>query len=386
MSGAAERAVTAFRAGLGRPPALLARAPGRVNLIGEHVDYSDGFVLPAAIDREVAVAASPGSAGQLTARAVDLAQEDRFDPSEPFAHRPGWSGYVRGVVAVLGEAGYPVGPANLAIAGDVPRGAGLSSSAALEVAVARALLALAGRALPDLELARLCRRAEVEKVGVACGIMDQCAAILGRAGHAVLLDCRSLDYQRIPVPPGVALVVCDSGTRRNLQDSAFNQRFRECREASERLGVASLRDVPVEHLEERLQSLPEPLRRRARHVVREIDRTVRAARALEQGDLTALGRHMDASHTGLRDDYQVSTAELDALVGIARAIPGVYGSRMSGAGFGGCTLSLVSETALPEFPERVREGYRGATGREATVFVCRPSDGASVRELGDPGR
>lgn len=378
MPSAAERAVAGFRDGFGRDPSLLARAPGRVNLIGEHVDYSEGFVLPAAVDRDVCVAAAPAVAGLVRARAADLDEADAFDPSEPFAPLPGWRGYLRGVVAVLVEAGLPVGAADLVVAGDVPRGAGLSSSAALEVAIARALLALAGRSLPGLELARLCRRAETEKVGVSCGIMDQCASVFGRAGHALLLDCRSLEIRPIPIPAGAALVVCDTGTRRSLQSSAFNQRFEECRQASARLGVPSLRDVPGEGLDARLADLPEPLRRRARHVVREIARTLDAARALERGDLPALGRLMDASHAGLRDDYEVSTAELDALVLAARAIPGVYGSRMSGGGFGGCTLSLVDEQALPGFPALVRDAYRGAAGRTAEVFVCRPSDGATV--------
>lgn len=378
MTVAAERAVEAFRAGFGRHPTLLSRAPGRVNLIGEHVDYSDGFVLPLAIDRVVVVAAAPGRGSLLRIRAADLSETDSFDPIAPFTPTPGWRGYARGVAAVLLEAGILPGPADLAIAGDIPRGAGLSSSAALEVALARALLALAGVSLPDLELARLCRRAEVEKVGVACGIMDQCASILGREGCALLLDCRSLESRPIAVPPAAVIVVSDTGTRRSLQSSAFNERFRECAEASAALGVASLRDVAEAELDSLLPQLEEPLRRRARHVVREIARTLRTAAALERGDLAAVGGYINASHQGLRDDYEVSTPELDALVAAARQAPGVYGSRMSGGGFGGCTLSLVAEGAATEFSARVADSYHRTTGREANSFVVRPSAGATV--------
>ncbi|HTL04206.1 MAG TPA: galactokinase [Gemmatimonadales bacterium] len=381
MPTAAERAVAAFRAGFGRDPTLRARAPGRVNLIGEHVDYSDGFVLPLAIDRAVVVAAAPGATPALRAHVADLTERDSFDPAAPFQAAGGWRDYIRGVAAVLREAGIAVPPADLAIAGDVPRGGGLSSSAALEVAVARALLALAGASLDPLELARLCRRAEVEKVGVACGIMDQCASILGREGFAILLDCRSLAVRPIPLPAEAVLVVSDSGTRRSLQSSAFNQRFRECAEASALLGVAALRDVPIEALDRLLPSLPEPLRRRTRHVVQEIARTLETAAALEQGDLAAVGRFMNGSHQGLRDDYEVSTPELDALVAAARAQPGVYGSRMSGGGFGGCIISLVSRDTLEGFAERVAEQYRGVTGREAKSFAVRPSAGAGVDAL-----
>jgi len=381
MPTAAERAVAAFRAGFGREPTLRARAPGRVNLIGEHVDYSDGFVLPLAIDRAVVVAAAPGATSALRAHVADLAERDSFDAAAPFQAAAGWRDYVRGVAAVLREAGIAVPPADLAIAGDVPRGGGLSSSAALEVAVARALLALAGASLDPLELARLCRRAEVEKVGVACGIMDQCASILGREGFAILLDCRSLAVRPIPMPAEAVLVVSDSGTRRSLQSSAFNQRFRECAEASALLGVAALRDVPFGALDRLLPSLPEPLRRRTRHVVQEIARTLQTAAALEQGDLAAVGRFMNGSHQGLRDDYEVSTPELDALVAAARAQPGVHGSRMSGGGFGGCIISLVSRDTLEGFAERVAEQYRGVTGREAKSFAVRPSAGADVDAL-----
>jgi galactokinase len=383
---AAERASAALRDALGRDSMLLARAPGRVNVIGEHVDYNGGYVLPIAIDRDVSVAASQRDDGVIRVLAADLGEIVTIELAELHAGRPGqgtvaprgWSDYVRGVAAVLIEEGIELRGADLAVAGDVPPGVGLASSAALEVACAHGLLQLAGVTLPPERIATLCRRAEVEWAGVSCGIMDQFIAVLGRAEHALFLDCRSLAYEHVRIPAGVRLIATYSGQRRGLQDSAFNERVRECREAAQLLGVGELRDVSPDYFAARESELPQPLRRRARHVVLEIERTRQAAQALREGDAARVGELMVASHAGLRDDYQVSTPDLEALVECALRLDGVLGSRISGAGFGGCTITLVEDAAVDAFAREIPIAYRRASGREATVYVCRAANGAAA--------
>lgn len=378
--GAQERALAAFRAELRAEPAIVARAPGRVNLIGEHVDYNDGFVLPAAIDRDVVVVAAPRPDREIHVLAVDRGEEDRFTPLERFPRGAGWSSYVRGVIRVLAETGVKIGGTNLAIAGDIPIGAGLSSSAAIEVAVARALLALVKRDLPDLQLVELCHRAESEFAGVDCGIMDQFVSVFAAADQALFLDCRHLEYVHLPIPAEYRLVATDSGIRRDLRASGYNERVRECYAAARALGVRALRDMEPHELADREKELVEPLRRRARHVVSEIRRTRLAARALERGDLEHFGFLMRESHQSLREDFEVSTPEIDVLVGVAGLVSGVVGTRLSGAGFGGCTVSIVHEDAIPEFLERVPKEYAARTAREAVVHVCRASPGAGASD------
>ena len=294
---------------------------------------------------------------------------------------PGWVSYVLGVAKVLDRVGIRMPGADIALAGDVPQGAGLSSSAALEVASARALLALTGALLPDLEVVEICHRAETQWAGVNCGVMDQFASVYGRPGHAIFLDCRSLDCIGVPIPEEARLVAADSGVRRGLADSAYNERVRECDEAAYRLGVRKLRDIGFDEFFSREEELPDPVRRRARHVVTEIERTREAAAALDAGALWRVGRAINESHESLRLDYEVSTPELDALVHAARAVTGVYGSRLSGAGFGGCTLSLVAADSLPAFLEQVPAAYRAATGRETALHVLKPAAGATVLDL-----
>ncbi|MBI4408294.1 MAG: galactokinase [Gemmatimonadetes bacterium] len=378
---AAVRAHLAFRETFGGEPELLARAPGRINLIGEHVDYNGGLVLPTAIDRDVVVAASRRRGRWIRAVAADLKAHDAFALDGQADAGSGWTSYLRGISALLPQSDIILPGADLAIAGDVPRGAGLASSAAFEVACATAFLALADETLPGPDLARLCRRAETEWAGVPCGIMDQFVAVLARKDHALFLDCRSLAFRHVAIPPGVRLIAADTGVRHELASSAYGARVQECRDAAERLGVAELRDVEPAELERKQGALPEPLLRRARFVVSEIERTRRAAEALAAGDLPLVGRLIDESHAGLRDQYEVSTPELDALVGAAREIDGVYGSRMVGAGFGGCTLSLVAEEAVPEFLRRVPAAYHEATGRTAALHVCRTHSGAGLLPL-----
>ena len=378
METAADRAADAFEWAYGTKPEITARAPGRINLIGEHVDYNDGFVLPAAIDLDVVVAASPRHDRRVRLIAADLDESASFNLDAPAARRASWASYVQGVAALTESVGVRLTGADLAVAGDVPRGAGLSSSAAFEVAIARALLAVGGRILPDMEIVEICHRAEREFAGVSCGVMDQFAAVFGRERHALFLDCRSLDCAPVPMPAETVLVATDSGTRRSLGLTAYNERVEQCEEAARLLGVRRLRDIRYDELEASMGRLPDLLARRARHVVSEIERTRQAAAALEAGATARIGRYMNESHVSLRDDYEVSTPQLDTLVALAQALPGVHGSRLSGAGFGGCTVSLVAAAAAAAFREQIPEAYRRETGQEATVYVLQPAAGASV--------
>ena len=370
-----------FELHYGIHPRLIVRAPGRVNLIGEHTDYNDGFVFPAAIDRATYVAARPRDDNKIHIFAVDLGDEDEFDLEQiEFSTAHSWSNYLRGVAKALLIAGHTLGGANMLITSDVPRGSGLSSSAALEVATGYTFQLLNRLNLLGEELALLAQGAENTFVGVQCGIMDQFISALGRQDHALLLDCRDLNYRPIPLPPDAKIVVCDSHMERSLAASAYNQRRKECDEAVRLFKqwhpkIIALRDITVEQFHAHEADLPEPVRARARHVITENDRAVRGAAALEAGDVTTFGQLMNESHVSLRDDYEVSIPEMDTLVAAAQRIPGCYGSRLTGAGFGGCTVSLVQEHQVEQFKRDVAAAYRAATGRETTIYVCRASDG-----------
>jgi galactokinase len=335
----------------------VARAPGRVNLIGEHTDYNDGFVLPVAIDRYTIVTAGDRHDRQMTVEATDLGESDSFD-LDAIERTGTWADYVRGVVGLLSLSH----GADLRIESDVPRGAGLSSSAALEVAVGRAL----SDDLPGTELALLAQRAENEFVGVKCGIMDQFTAANAREGHALLLDCRDLSHRHIAIPDHVAIVVCDSRMERRLAASGYNDRRAACEEAARQLGVGALRDANLEQV----ASLPAPLRKRARHVVSENERTLAAAAGLEVGDLEAVGRLMDESHVSMRDDYEIVPPELDQLAAAARAVDGCYGARLTGAGFGGSVVALVDAAAAGDV-------HAAAEVLRADVYTCTPATGAT---------
>ncbi len=381
------RAAQAFREAYGREPRLF-RAPGRVNLIGEHTDYNDGFVLPIALDRETMTAAGSRADRKLRARSLDPAslapagEAGEIDLDAPAARRGTWLDYVEGTARVLEERFGRVPGADLLVMGDVPVGAGLSSSAALEMAIATALASLAGWTLDRHALALAGQAAEHRFVGTRCGIMDQLVSMLGQAGHALLMDCRSLETRPIPLhPERASVLVFDSGVRHQHSSGEYNVRRAQCEEAVSRLAavlptVRALRDVTPDELERHAEVLPEPLRKRARHVVTETDRTVRAASALSRGDLSGFGGLMFASHRSLRDDFEVSLPELDALVQAAVSAPGVLGARMTGGGFGGCTVTLV---------ERGQEGAAGAAiakafatrfGRAPAWFLTHASDGA----------
>jgi len=378
-----EHLANAFAQRFGDPPPRVFRAPGRVNLIGEHTDYNDGFVLPMAIEHAIWVAARPRPDRQVQLHALDFAQDDAFslDTLQRSDQAP-WSNYVRGVAWALEGAGYVLGGMDAVIAGDVPIGAGLSSSAALEVATAVTLTTLSEVRLDRVRLALLCQRAENEFVGMRCGIMDQFISALGCREHALLIDCRSLEHRLVPIPAGVEVVIADTGKRRGLVDSEYNLRRAQCEEGVRLLrqllpGLRALRDVSPADLTRFADRLPPDVRRRCQHVVDENARTLKAVAALEAGDLIAFGILMDASHASLRDLYQVSCEELDAMVEVARGLEGCLGARMTGAGFGGCTVNLVRSERVEEFCRRLAEGYRRRTGLRPAVYVSRPADGAS---------
>lgn len=381
----AEQTLRAVFAGEFGRAARVFSAPGRVNLIGEHTDYNGGFVLPVAIDRRTRVAAAARSDGRLCVLARDLGERASVSLREP--HRgdgPRWMAYVEGMARTLMARGCSLAGADLAIASEVPRGAGLSSSAALEVATGSALLALAGCVLPEVELALAAQAAEHDYAGTRCGIMDQYIACLGRAGHALLIDCRSLAATAVPLVLGdAALLVCESGVEHRLASSAYNERRADCERGVELLGrgqpqVQALRDVSLPELEARRAELPGVTFRRCRHVVTENVRTMATVEALRAGDLATAGRHLLDSHASLRDDYEVSVPELDWLVEVAAAQPGVYGSRLTGAGFGGCTITLLATGAVEAVSEALVAATRRRYGRSPACFVTLPSDG--VRE------
>jgi galactokinase len=360
------------------PPAFVVRAPGRVNLIGEHTDYNDGFVLPLAIDRAVWIALRPRADRQVLAHSLDFAGSATFALDDLTRCDGGWAEYVKGVAWVLQEAGYRLRGWEGVIAGDVPVGAGLSSSAALELAVARAFAAVSELPWDAAGMARLGQRAENEWVGVRCGIMDQMISAAGRAGHALLIDCRSLYTEAVPFPPGTTVVVLDTATRRGLVDSAYNERRRQCESGARAFGVSALRDVSSAHFEKECGRLDEFSRRRVRHVVTENERTLQAADAMRRGDAVAAGRLMNASHASLRDDFAVSSRELDIMVECGKAHPACLGIRMTGGGFGGCAVALIHSEQAEPFTTTVAASYQAATGIAPVLYVCAATDGTAV--------
>lgn len=365
----------------GRDPELY-RAPGRVNLIGEHTDYNEGFVMPAAIDFYTYAAIAPREDRRLRVHSENFSEGIEFDLDARGARARGhWSDYVVGVAVVLERSGHRLRGADLLIRGEVPIGSGLSSSASIEVAAGSALLRNAGLALDPLELAKLCQRAENEFVGVRCGIMDQFVSCHGRAGRAVMLDCRSLEYRLLPLSGGVRLVVCNSMIKHALAGGEYNARRAECetgvRLLSESLpGIRALRDVTPDELERYRSNLPDVVYRRCRHVVTENARVEAAAGALGRGELEVFGRLMGESHRSLRDDYEVSCRELDILVELADGTDGVYGARMTGGGFGGCTINLVRAENVEPFSVTVARQYERLTGLRPEVYVSDAAEGA----------
>ncbi len=370
------------------------QAPGRVNLIGEHTDYNAGFVMPAAIQLYTTVAIAPRTDRRLRVRSSNLGSTHEVMLPEPGARLrvrrtgPQWIDYVLGVAWALQEHGVPLRGAEMLIQSEVPMGAGLSSSAALEVVVALAFSSQVDAKVDNITLAKICQRAENEYVGMRCGIMDQFASVLGRAGHALMIDCRSLDYTLVPLGPRAAdvhqhaqIVICNTMVRHSLAGSMYNRRREECEEGVQALarvvpGIETLRDVTPVLLEMHESVLGPEIYRRCRHIVTENVRVGAAARALEAADLQRFGTLMRESHRSLRDDYEVSCEELDLMVRLADSIEGVFGARMTGGGFGGCTVNLVRSDAVVRFRSLIAARYVIATGHAPEIYVCEPADGA----------
>jgi len=361
-------------------------APGRVNLIGEHTDYNDGFVLPMAIEREVTIRVRPGRdriALLSTDREPAPFALDLTQPISPLSCGPGtWSAYPAGVLAGFQQLGWEIPGFEADVSATLPAGGGLSSSAALEVATATLIETLCGRSLEPLEKALLCQTAEHAFPGVPCGIMDQTAVCCARAGHALLIDCRSLERRHVLLPAELSVLVINSGVKHSLADGAYARRRAQCAAAAAGLGLASLRDLPAEGATARLTNLPLPERARARHVVSENDRVLRFTEALAKRDWPTAGRLMAESHWSLSRDYEVSCPELDQIVQRALVLPGVYGCRMTGGGFGGCAVALVDAARAPEIGNLLHESYRQATGIAAEWFLTRAAAGPRVMVSG----
>jgi galactokinase len=360
------------------------RAPGRVNLIGEHTDYNDGFVMPAAVGFSTYVAIASRPDRRLVICSDEFPGRFEFELDHLPQKRTGnWCDYILGVATVVSASGRRLSGANVLVHGEVPIGAGLSSSAAIEVASALALLSLHGEPLPLPEIARLCQRAENSFIGARVGIMDQFVSCLGRAGHALLLDCRSLEYQLVPLPSDIQLVVCNTMVKHDNAASEYNTRRAECEEGVRYFAkfdpaIRALRDVSLELLDQHARDLPETIRKRCTHVIHENLRTTDAAQSLAKGDLERMKRLMRESHHSLRDLYEVSCQELDIMVDAARDLPGFCGGRMTGGGFGGCTLNLVRQQDAAQFAAQIAKRYKQATGIEPQIYRCAAEDGAQA--------
>lgn len=372
-----------FEEYFGHKPAVVAASPGRVNLIGEHTDYNNGFVLPMALSNINVVAVAPSPTGKhrwigsLGDTMIELDPADASKPGDPF-----WSNYVRGVICMMERRGITVPPVDMLVDSNVPRGGGLSSSAAFEVSVCTALSALCGADISPTERALIGQATEHEFVNVPCGIMDQFISANGRKDHALMLDCKDLSYQLIPMTdPSVSVLVIDSAVKHSLADGGYAARRKNCEEACTILGVPSLREATLDMLEEKKEALGDLCYRRARHVVGENLRVETFANAVRRGDWDAAGVAMRGSHASLKNDFEVSCAEVDTLVGLADTIPSaasVYGARMTGGGFGGCIVALVKSEDVEKVAQEMIEGYRTTLGIETTYLITRPGEGARV--------
>lgn len=372
-----EKVRAQFEAEYGEAPAFIVRAPGRVNLIGEHTDYNDGFVLPLAIERAVAIALRPRADRLVRAHSLDFGDRCEFALDQlPPPTEKSWSDYLVGVAWALSQRGYRLRGWQGVLSGDVPIGSGLSSSAALELATARAFYEVSDFEWDARAMALACQLAENEWLGVKCGIMDQMISAAGLADRALLIDCRSLETAAAPLPPGTVLVILDSNTRRGLVDSQYNEVREQCEAAARHFGVQALRDVDSDLFARREAELAPLMRRRARHVITENARTLQARAAMIAGDARTLGQLMIASHKSLRDDFEVSSPALDAIVDCANAEASCYGARMTGAGFGGCAVALARAEDVAGFAQRVGACYRAATGIEPIITVTGASHGA----------
>jgi len=363
---------------------LLVQAPGRVNLIGEHTDYNEGFVFPAAIEFQTQVGIATRKDRRLAFYSENYGERLEFDLDHLPDSKSGiWGDYVVGVIRLLQEQFGDLPGLNMLVRGDVPQGAGLSSSASFEVAVCKAVLGATDKDLDGTAIALLCQRAENEFVGARCGIMDQFISVHGKKDHALRLDCRTLEYRQLPIPPNIRLVICNTMVQHSHAGGEYNSRRSECERAAHffaerREGVNSLRDVTLDDLRKLGAQLQEPIRKRCRHILTENLRVLQAAEALEAKDLNLFGRLMLASHASLRDDFEVSCEELDLMVRLAEKKPGVFGARMTGGGFGGCTINLVLENCVLAFKTSIAREYQSETGRVPAIYVSSAAEGAGV--------
>lgn len=384
MSKLIENVKSSFKAVLGYLPTHLIQAPGRVNLIGEHTDYNDGFVLPCAINYQTVVAAAKRDDNVVRVVSVDYGNAvDEFDITEDitFQQDKMWANYIRGVVKCLLGRGYSLGGLDIAVSGDVPQGAGLSSSAALEVVIGQTYKVLYNLEISQAEIALNGQQAENEFVGCNCGIMDQLISAEGQENHALLIDCRSLETQSVSMPEEMAVVIINSNKKRGLVDSEYNTRRAQCEEAARLFGVKALRDVTLEQFNSKVDELDEVVAKRARHVITENDRTVEAAQALSIGDMKRMGELMAQSHVSMRDDFEITVKEIDALIDIVKDVIGEQGGvRMTGGGFGGCIVALVPPVLVGEVIAAVESRYEAATGLKESIYVCQAKDGAGLVE------
>ncbi|GEA62615.1 galactokinase [Vibrio comitans] len=385
MSELIQNVKASFEQVLNYKPTHIIQAPGRVNLIGEHTDYNDGFVLPCAINYQTVVAAARRDDNIVRVISVDYDNAvDEFDITEEivFQQDKMWANYIRGVVKCLLARGYEFKGADISVTGNVPQGAGLSSSAALEVVIGQTFKVLYQLEISQAEIALNGQQAENEFVGCNCGIMDQMISAEGRENHAMLLDCRSLETKSVSMPTDMSVVIINSNKKRGLVDSEYNTRREQCEEAARIFSVKALRDVTIEQLEEKASSLDEVVFKRARHVITENNRTLEACDALIAGDMKRMGELMAESHTSMRDDFEITVGEVDTLVEIVKNVVGSAGGvRMTGGGFGGCIVALVPPGLVNEVMSSVEQQYEAATGLKESIYVCQAKQGAGLVEL-----
>ncbi|MCD6424068.1 MAG: galactokinase [Anaerolineales bacterium] len=376
-----DKVIQAFREKYGADPVYLTRSPGRVNIIGEHTDYNDGFVLPMAINFATWIALRPRPDDRVILTALDKNEKLDFGLTGFSKGKGSWREYVKGVAWSLQEEGFELKGWEGVLSGDVPIGAGLSSSAALELALARAFALVSDLAWNPVQMALTCQKVENSWVGVNSGIMDQIISASGKKNYALMIDCRSLKTKQVPLPEKTRFVILDTATRRGLLDSAYNERREQCEAAACHFGVKTLRDITQGQLEERAGILDLVIYRRAQHVISENQRVLDAVKALDQGDAAALGLLMNESHTSMRDDFEISRDEMDQMVAIAQGQPGCYGARMTGGGFGGCAVALVAEDQVEIFKDRVMQEYRAKTGLDPKIYVSSATDGTGFEVL-----
>jgi len=382
MTDLIKNVTDSFNEVLSYQPTHIIQAPGRVNLIGEHTDYNDGFVLPCAINYQTVVAAAKRDDNIVRVVSVDYGNAvDEFDLTQAitFQQDKMWANYIRGVVKCLKERGFEFSGADIAVTGNVPQGAGLSSSAALEVVIGQTFKVLYNLEISQAEVALNGQQAENEFVGCNCGIMDQMISAEGRENHAMLLDCRSLETQAVSMPEDMAVVIINSNKKRGLVDSEYNTRREQCEEAARIFGVPALRDVTIEQFKAKESELDEMVAKRARHVITENDRTVEAAQALRTHDMKRMGELMAESHISMRDDFEITVKEIDFLVDMVKEIIGDQGGvRMTGGGFGGCIVALVPPALVDEIKTTIEQKYQAATGLKESIYVCQAKDGAGL--------